>query len=381
MVGVSWPMETFVERLLVGLAQSGVDLTLAPMWSLARPPREWLDRYQVRWVDDAVPVSPRTVTRVALRRTGGSLAQVLSPRRLLQGNHRGRSSLLSGQWDVVYAPWINALVDHPDLLESTAPLVTSCRGTLITIAPWDPSREGFRSALSDVFAASMLIHCVSDAIASDATRLGMDADKARIIRPAVDPDAFVPVAASTHRGPLRVVGVGSLNWTKDYEQALVALRRTVDAGADLRLDLIGDGPDRAHLQFAIDDLDLSNRVRLLGRRPPAEVAEALQQAEVFLHTSCSEGISNAVLEAMATGLPVVTTDAGGMREAVRDGVDGFVVPVRGSSATAAALTRLAGDPNLRASMGASARRRVEENFRLDQQVNDFVALLHEAAGR
>ena len=69
-----------------------------------------------------------------------------------------------------------------------------------------------------------------------------------------------------------------------------------------------------------------------------------------------------------------------MREAVRDGVDGFVVPVRDAAATATALVRLAGDPELRARMGASARQQVEARFCLDQQVDAFAALLREAAG-
>lgn len=380
-LGVSWPMKTFVERLLVGLADAGVELTLASMSSLVRPPRDWTARHRIRSVDDAVPRTPRSVARVTARRAGGSVAQALRPTRILRGNRRSREALLSEPWNVVYVPWLSVLVDHPDLLAMAAPLVTSCRGTLVTIAPWNPSRMGFRDALANVFASSALVHCVSDAIVSDAIELGMDPAKARVIRPAVDPTSFRPRTNGGAVEPISVIGVGTLNWTKDYEHALVAIRRAVDAGTDLALDLIGDGPDRPHLRFAIDDLGLGDRVRLLGRRSPAEVAQMLQRADIFLHTSCSEGISNAVLEAMATGLPVVVTDAGGMREAVRDGVDGFVVPVRDTDAIAAALTRLAAGPELRARMGESGRRRIEAQFRLDQQVRDFVALLHEAAGR
>lgn len=380
-VGVSWPMETFVERLLTGLARSGMDLTLAPMSSLARPGREWMERHRIRWVDDAVPRSPRAVARVATGRGQGSLVQAIRPTRLVRSNRASRKRLVSEPWDVIYAPWINVLVDHPDLLGLGTPLVTSCRGTLITIAPWDPSMEGFRLALSEVFAGSTLVHCVAEAIVSDAVDLGLDPHLARVIRPAVDPDAFTPRSASRKFKPLRVIGVGKLNWTKDYEHALVALRRSVDAGADLLLDLIGDGPDRSHLQFAVSDLGLSDRVRILGRRSPAEIANELRDADIFLHTSSSEGISNAVLEAMATGLPVVTTDAGGMREAVRDGIDGFVVSVRDADACATALSRLAADPELRERMGSSGRRRIQDQFRLDHQVAAFATLLREAAGR
>jgi len=95
---------------------------------------------------------------------------------------------------------------------------------------------------------------------------------------------------------------------------------------------------------------------------------------VFLLSSLSEGISNAALEAMACGLPVVTTDCGGMREAVTDGIEGFVVPVRDPEAMAEALLRLWKDPELRRRMGEAARERVLREFRLDQQISAFLAL-------
>jgi glycosyltransferase involved in cell wall biosynthesis len=179
---------------------------------------------------------------------------------------------------------------------------------------------------------------------------------------------------------MRVLSVGSLIWRKDHEHALRAIRRAVDLGADLDLVIVGDGPDRQHLQFTIAELGLEDRVELAGRRPVAEVARMLAAADLFLHTSTSEGISNAVLEAMAAGLPVVTTDVGGMAEVVREGVDGSLVPIRAVPATGAALHRLAADPSLRAAMGREARQRVLDRFRLDQQIDAFWDLLHEAVG-
>ena len=90
---------------------------------------------------------------------------------------------------------------------------------------------------------------------------------------------------------------------------------------------------------------------------------------------------DAVLEGMASALPVVTTDAGGMREAVRDGIDGVVVPVRDSDAAGSALAWLAAEPEVRTRMGASGRARIEADFRLADQITAFDGLLHEAAGR
>lgn len=381
--GVSWPLETFIERLLVGLAAQGMDLTLAPLWSFARPPSEWTERHGITWTDDLVLWTPRAAARVMVGRNSGAVRDVLRTRRLIPGGPQARERLLRAGWDVVYAPWINALTDAEGVFSALrAPVVTSCRGTLVTIAPLDPGRSDYTAALRRVLTRARLVHCVSEAIVADAVLQGLSVTKARVVRPAVDPSGFHPSdKATSSAGVLQVVGVGSLTWTKDYEHAFRAVRRVLDRGTDLRLDIVGDGPDHQHLRYSIDDLGLGDRVRLHGRQDPGAIARWLRTADVFLHTSSSEGISNAVLEAMASGLPVVTSDAGGMREAVRDGVDGFVVGVRDTEATADALVLLASDPSLRARMGAAGRGRVEAEFRLDAQIAAFSDLLHDAAGR
>jgi glycosyltransferase involved in cell wall biosynthesis len=114
--------------------------------------------------------------------------------------------------------------------------------------------------------------------------------------------------------------------------------------------------------------------------PPEQVREAMQRSDLFLHSSLSEGISNAALEAMACGLPVVTSDGGGMKEAVHDGIEGFVVPLRDPVAAADAVAKLARDPALRARMGRAGRARVESTFRLDEQIARFIALYERVAG-
>jgi glycosyltransferase involved in cell wall biosynthesis len=120
-------------------------------------------------------------------------------------------------------------------------------------------------------------------------------------------------------------------------------------------------------------------VRLIGRRPPAEVATVLRSSDVFVLASLSEGISNAVLEGMATGLPVVTTRAGGMAEAVTDGVEGLLVELGDPDELAAALVRLAADPEEAAAMGRRGRRRVEADFDARNQLEAYAQLFEEAA--
>ena len=374
-VGVGWPMETFIERLLTGLAADDFEVALE---SKGKPDAAWLRTHGITW-----RFGPRPLARTDLvgqARRNGVASVATSVGRAASAAVRGPASLV-GEFDAIYAPWLNTLIDHPRLRHCGLPVLTSCRGALVTIAPWDPGRPGYAEALTAVFHDATLIHCVSEAIVADAAEFGLDPAKARVIRPAVDPAVFHPAEAPPQSGRLRLVAVGGLTWRKDYEHALMAVRRAVDMGADVGLELIGDGEDRQHLQFAVADLQLTDRVTLLGRLSPAGILARLQQSHAFLHTSASEGISNAVLEAMATGLPVVTTDSGGMGEAVRDGIDGMVVGVRDTEGIATAIAKLAAEPALRQAMGASARERIVSAFSLSQQIEDFGALLHEVVGR
>jgi glycosyltransferase involved in cell wall biosynthesis len=203
----------------------------------------------------------------------------------------------------------------------------------------------------------------------------LDPAKATIIRPAVEPDLFRPAASRrSGDGVFSVVTVGTLIWLKGHEWALQAIRRVADCGINVRFDIIGHGPDRQRVLYTIADLGLADQVRCLGWLAPEDVLRRVQQADAFLLSSLSEGISNAALEAMACGVPIITTACGGMSEAVTDGVEGWVVPVRDATALGAALLKLAGDAPRRRRMGEAARARVEREFRLDRQIGQWLQL-------
>jgi glycosyltransferase involved in cell wall biosynthesis len=137
------------------------------------------------------------------------------------------------------------------------------------------------------------------------------------------------------------------------------------------LEIIGSGEEEQRLLYTLNDLELTDCVEWRGQLPAPAVVERLQAADVFLLASVSEGISNALLEAMACGLPVVTTDIPGMDEAVTDGMEGFIVPPRDARAMAAALEQLGQDDAARRRMGEAGRARVLSDFRLDDQVTSF----------
>jgi len=282
--------------------------------------------------------------------------------------------------DVVHFEWNGGAIDfleRDDLWE--LPTIVSCRGTQIRVRPHVSA--GYADQVRETFRRATLVHCVCETVREEACALGLDPEKSAVIFPAVDVEEFRPPARLERTPPLKLLAVGALIWIKGYEVMLQTLRLLLDRGIDCRLEIIGAGSERSRILFTIEDLGLANAVTLRGRVPPSMVRDAMARSDILLHASLSEGISNAVLEAMASGLPVVTTDSGGMREAVSDGNDGLVVAVRDARAGADAVARLAHEPELAARLAGNARRTVESRFRLDAQVERWRRVYQDVAAR
>jgi len=385
-VGVHWPPETFIERKVRGLAEQGVEVTVCTPAGNARS-QGTPDHVHVVAFGGYRPV--RALVRTALQFAGKALRHphaVGRAWRLVRADASGQLQaclkyldivpLIGHRPDLIHFEWNSAAVSYGFLAELLqCPFIVSCRGSQVQIAPHNPHRRTFVDGMVATFKRAAAVHCVSDAIKQEAIKLGLDPAKAWVIRPAVDPNFFFPAPAERRAdSTLHIVTTGALIWRKGYEYALLAVRRLVEQGVPVHFEIIGDGPERQRVLYTLDDLHLHGHVHLLGRLSPEAVRDRLQRADVFLLASLSEGIANAALEAMACGLPVVTTDCGGMREAVTDGVEGFVVPVRDPAAMAEALQKLASDADLRAAMGARARERILREFTLEQQIGQFLAL-------
>lgn len=170
-----------------------------------------------------------------------------------------------------------------------------------------------------------------------------------------------------------VVGsVGNLRPVKDYPcllRAFAAARQRVPSATLL---LVGDGPERPALEALAGELGIANSVRFAGAR--ADVARVLRLLDVFALSSQTEGISVALLEAMATGLPAVLTRTGGNPEVAAEGQTACLVPVGDAAAMGEALAALLTDPARRRAWGQAARRRVEAEFSLDGMVRAYESL-------
>jgi glycosyltransferase involved in cell wall biosynthesis len=153
---------------------------------------------------------------------------------------------------------------------------------------------------------------------------------------------------------VRVIGtVGRLNPVKDQSTLLRAFARAHAGSADTALVLVGDGALRAVLETQCAELGIGDAVRFLGDR--SDVRQLLQGFDMFVLSSLSEGYSMALLEACASGLPIVATDVGGNREIVVDGRNGLVTAPANEEALAGAMTALLREPARAARMGQAGR--------------------------
>jgi glycosyltransferase involved in cell wall biosynthesis len=213
---------------------------------------------------------------------------------------------------------------------------------------------------------------------------GIPARRVEVIANGIDTDRFVPAPAA--RAEVRaelglaandfaVMMVARLDPIKDHVTAIRACARASGAIPGLRLVVVGDGPERPKIEAAIRESNLGGRVRLLGTRH--DVPRVLSGADTLLLTSVSEGIPLTVIEAMATGLPVVSTDVGSLTDVVSDGVTGLLAAARDEEAISRHLRTLGEAPCLRATMGDRGRARAIREFSEGAMADRYTSLFED----
>ncbi|CAN5366055.1 hypothetical protein BH11MYX1_BH11MYX1_20590 [soil metagenome] len=255
-------------------------------------------------------------------------------------------------------------------------ILLSARGTFqqLSVLDRNPGAPAYLFRYVDGY------HFISRFLERNTVSLGLPRDVPTwLIEPAIDLALFTPQPEAPRDGVFRVISVGRLSWEKNYETALDAISVLNKHGIPVDYTIYGAGPYAEPIAYAIQQLGLAHCARLGGVLRREDLPAAYAGATVMLHTAIAEGFCNAVIEAQAMRLPVVTTDAGGLPENVEDGVTAFVVPRRDPGAIAAKLELLARDPELRARMGAAGRMRALARFDLDRQAEAFVELYRELA--
>lgn len=250
-------------------------------------------------------------------------------------------------------------------------LVVSARGNLQKMSTYSEESAKYLFERVDAY------HVISHALEANLDRLGLPRTVPRWkIEPAIDLSLFEPPAQRTRRPdePLRIISINRLAWQKGYEFAIDAVAKLRDRGVPFEYRIYGEGDYLQAVRYAIRHHHLEDRVTLAGGVSREAIPGLLASADVMLHAAIEEGFCNAVIEAQAMELPIVTSDAGGLPENVEADVTGFVVPRRDPVALAEKLELLAADPATRHRMGRAGRARALSLFDLDKQADAFVAM-------
>ena len=264
------------------------------------------------------------------------------------------------------------------------PLITHLRGYDVTltraalIASGRPTWSRYALQRGRLMKAGALFLAVSDALRAQAVALGFPAERTRTHYNGVDLDRFQP--GKRPREPGTILHVGRLVEKKGTADLIAAL-----AGiAGVRLVVIGEGPLRVQLQRQAGALGV--KAQFLGEQPVEEVATWMRRATLLAAPSRTgrdgdaEGLPNVIVEAAATGIPVVATRHSGIPEAVEDGATGWLVDERDRAGLAARIRSLLDGADLRREMGFAARALAVERFDRARQADRLEVIYDEVAG-
>jgi colanic acid/amylovoran biosynthesis glycosyltransferase len=248
-----------------------------------------------------------------------------------------------------------------------------------------PKEKGYDQKLTQMLQLAPLVLVRSQSLANRLQELGCNPEKIRLNRTGIPLQNFPwidrPVPPN---GQWHLVQACRLVEKKGLLTTLAAFRKFSSDYPNARLVIAGEGPMKDVLERRINELSLGNQVRLTGFLNQDDLRKIYRESHIFIHPSelaadsNQEGIPNSMLEAMASGLPVVATRHGGIPEAVQEGVDGILVPERDEPALYQALHRLASEPDLWRQMGTQASRSVAQNFEQQQQIGKLEATYAEA---
>lgn len=264
-----------------------------------------------------------------------------------------------------------------DLKAFNGKIVTSFHGFDMTVFV---KRNGI-NAYQPLFAKGDIFLPISNYWKNRLISWGCDKKKIQVHHMGIKLDLFhrksnQPVSkAKTH-----LISVGRLTEKKGFKYSIKAIKYLVRNGINVSYTIIGDGPLKKSLSELINELDLQGSVQLVGSKKRTEVVCLLKQSDIFILPSVTakngdmEGIPMVLMEAMATGLPVVSTYHSGIPELVKDGLTGFTVPEKDVSSIAEKVCEVIRSPTLVDRITREATRHIRLNFNVETQNNKLLQI-------
>jgi colanic acid/amylovoran biosynthesis glycosyltransferase len=241
---------------------------------------------------------------------------------------------------------------------------------------FDPTHWALREKLRH----SRFIACISHYCRSQVMLFSdqADWDRLKIIRCGIDVERFR--YTEVRRQVTQLLYVGRLAAEKGLRVLFESVRALLAGGYQFRLTLAGDGNDRQELEQLARQLGIYERLDFAGYVDPERVREYLRQSDIFILPSFAEGVPVCLMEAMASGVPVLSTYVGGIAELVESEQTGLLVPAGDSSALSQAIVRYLDDFELRQRVSRLARQKIVAAFNLDEEVAKLAELFQSYAG-
>jgi teichuronic acid biosynthesis glycosyltransferase TuaC len=261
------------------------------------------------------------------------------------------------------------------------PYVISVHGldAFSTVQVRGKAGEWCRRISQRVYASSRRVICISERVREQVLE-GMGRNcRTSVVYNGVDPEIFSPGNDPPPSDPPVILSVGNLIPIKGHDLLVRAVAGLVSEFPGLRLEIIGDGPERSRLQALAAQPQIAERVHFLGRRSRAEVAAAMRRCTLFALPSRYEGLGCVYLEAMAVGKAVIGCRGQGIAEIIHHGSNGFLVGADNEKELTLALAMLLRDQSRRNNLQTAARDTILDRFTLAHQAESLTRIYRECA--
>jgi glycosyltransferase involved in cell wall biosynthesis len=300
-------------------------------------------------------------------------------------NKAGNSFVLKSKYypilyhkpEIFHVQWAKNITDWMWVQEFDIKLILSLRGTHITISPY--ANEALMQNFIELFPKIDGFHAVSQSIKNQVIlQYAIEPSKINVVYSGLDINklnVLNPIESKSVNQKFKIVSIGRNHWVKGYNNALDCCKILKDNGFDFKYEIIGIDEKSEELIFQKSQLGLENNVDFINFLPFDNVLKTISSADILLLPSVEEGIANVVLEAMASGTIVLSTNCGGLNEVIVDGHNGFLTPIRNAAAMAnkiLEIEKLTNDQKL--IIKQNARTTIENQHSFLKMINGFEAL-------